>query len=152
MTFFCELIKNLKKIFSMEITYIAQPKITTQDFIDILDKSTLGLRRPLADLEAMKLMFQHGNVYVGAYHGDKLVGLARVMTDFVYTSYLSDLAIDEAYQHQGIGKQLIKEVKKYIPRAKIILLAAPAAEGYYPKIGMTNHGHCYILDSIDELK
>jgi len=135
----------------MPITYFAQPKITTQDFIDILDKSTLGLRRPLADMEAMQLMFQHGNVYVGAYEGDKLVGLARVMTDFVFTSYLSDLAIDEDYQHQGIGKQLIKEVKNFIPRAKVILLAAPAAEGYYPKIGMKNHGHCYILDSVEEL-
>ena len=136
----------------MAISYIPQPKITCLDFIDILDKSNLGLRRPLADLKAMELMFQYGNVYVGAYDGDKLVGLARVMTDFVFSSYLSDLAIDEAYQHQGIGKQLIKEVKTFIPRAKIILLAAPAAEGYYPKIGMTNHGHCYILDNIDELK
>lgn len=136
----------------MPITYIAQPKITAQDFIDILDKSTLGLRRPLQDLAAMQMMFDYGNVYVGAYDGDKLVGLARVMTDFVFTSYLSDLAIDEAYQHRGIGKQLIIEVKKFLPRAKIILLAAPAAEGYYPKIGMRNHGHCYVLDSVDEIK
>lgn len=136
----------------MPITYLPQPVITLQDFIDILDKSTLGLRRPLADQAAMQLMFQHGNVYVGAYDGDKLVGLARVMTDFVFTSYLSDLAIDEAYQHQGIGKQLIKEVKKYIPNAKVILIAAPAAEGYYPKIGMQKHEHCYVLDRIDELK
>jgi ribosomal protein S18 acetylase RimI-like enzyme len=136
----------------MPITYIAQPKITAQDFIDILDKSTLGLRRPLADKEVMQTMFEHGNVYVGAYDDDKLVGIARVMTDFVYTSYLSDLAIDEAYQHQGIGKQLILEVKKFIPQAKVILLAAPAAEGYYPKIGMRNHGHCYVLDSLDEIK
>ena len=136
----------------MLITYLPQPKITAQDFIDILDKSTLGLRRPLANLEAMQTMFDHGNVYVGAYDGEKLVGLARVMTDFVFTSYLSDLAIDEAYQHQGIGKQLIVEVKKFIPRAKVILLAAPAAEGYYPKIGMRNHGHCYVLDSADEIK
>ena len=136
----------------MPITYFAQPKITSQDFIDILDKSTLGLRGPLADKEAMQTMFENGNVYVGAYDGDKLVGLARVMTDFVYTSYLSDLAIDEAYQHQGIGKQLIIEVKKYIPKAKVILLAAPAAEGYYPKIGMKNHAHCYVLDSVEDIK
>jgi ribosomal protein S18 acetylase RimI-like enzyme len=136
----------------MSIRYIPQPKISVQDFINILEKSTLGLRRPMADKEAMQTMFEHGNVYVGAYDGDKLVGLARVMTDFVYTSYLSDLAVDVAYQHQGIGKQLIIEVKKYIPRAKVILLAAPAAEDYYPKIGMRNHGHCYILDSIDEIK
>ena len=136
----------------MPISYIAQPDITLQDFIDILEKSTLGLRRPLADLAAMQLMFDYGNVYIGAYDGDKLVGLARVMTDFVYTSYLSDLAIDEAYQHQGIGKQLIIEVKKFIPRAKVILLSAPAAEGYYPKIGMQKHEHCYFIDSVDELK
>ena len=128
----------------MSIRYIAQPKITAQDFIDILDKSTLGLRRPLADKEAMQTMFEHGNVYVGAYDGDKLVGLARVMTDFVYTSYLSDLAVDEAYQHQGIGKQLILEVKKFIPRAKVIVLAAPAAERYHPKIRRKNHGKCQL--------
>jgi ribosomal protein S18 acetylase RimI-like enzyme len=136
----------------MPISYIAQPEITLQDFIHILDKSTLGMRRPLADLAAMQLMFECGNVYVGAYDGIKLVGLARVMTDFVFTSYLSDLAIDVDYQHQGIGKQLIIEVKNFIPRAKIILLAAPAAETYYPKIGMQKHGHCYVLDSIEELK
>jgi ribosomal protein S18 acetylase RimI-like enzyme len=136
----------------MPISYIAQPEITLQDFIHILDKSTLGLRRPLADLVAMELMFQHGNVYVGAYDGSKLVGLARVMTDFVFTSYLSDLAIDVDYQHKGIGKQLIIEVKNFIPRAKIILLAAPAAEAYYPKIGMQKHEHCYFIDSVEELK
>jgi len=136
----------------MPISYIAQPEITLQDFIHILDKSTLGLRRPLADLAAMQLMFQHGNVYVGAYDGSKLVGLARVMTDFVFTSYLSDLAIDVDYQHKGIGKQLIIEVKNFIPRAKIILLAAPAAEAYYPKIGMQKHEHCYFIDSVEELK
>ena len=136
----------------MPISYIAQPEITLQDFIHILDKSTLGMRRPLADLAAMQLMFECGNVYVGAYDGIKLVGLARVMTDFVFTSYLSDLAIDVDYQHQGIGKQLIIEVKNFIPRAKIILLAAPAAETYYPKIGMQKHEHSYFIDSVEELK
>lgn len=136
----------------MPITYIAQPEITSTDFITILKKSTLGLRRPLTDLVAMQTMFDYGNVYVGAYDEGKLVGLARVMTDFVFTSYLSDLAIDEAYQHQGIGKQLIKEVKKYLPNAKVILIAAPAAEGYYPKIGMQKHEHCYVLDRMEELK
>jgi ribosomal protein S18 acetylase RimI-like enzyme len=136
----------------MTIRYIPQPKISVQDFVEILEKSTLGLRRPLQDLAAMQTMFDHGNVYVGAYDDDKLVGLARVMTDFVYTSYLSDLAVDMDYQHQGIGRQLIIEVKKFIPRAKVILLAAPAAEGYYPKIGMRKHSHCYVLDDVDEIK
>lgn len=135
----------------MAITYQVHPEITTQDFIDILNRSTLGERRPVHDLEAMETMFQYGNVYVGAFDGTQLVGLARVMTDFVFTSYLSDLAVDEAYQNRGIGKRLIQEVQRAIPKAKIILLAAPAAEGYYPKIGMNHHAHCYQLAPGDDL-
>ena len=151
MTFFCEIITDPKKYFQMPITYTIQPKISVHDFIDILDRSTLGLRRPLADVEAMQTMFDFGNVYIGAYDGEKLVGLARVMTDFVFTSYVSDLAVDENYQHQGLGKQLLIEAKNYLPRAKLILLAAPAAEGYYPKIGMQKHEHCYYVNSVEEL-
>jgi GNAT superfamily N-acetyltransferase len=133
------------------ITYQLNPPLTTADFIDILHRSTLGTRRPLHDLEAMEQMFQYGNVYVGAFYQDRLVGLARLMTDFVYTSYLSDLAVDEAYQKQGIGKQLIREAQKATPKAKIILVSAPAAEGYYPKIGMIHHAHCYTLAPTESL-
>ncbi len=135
----------------MPISYIVNPPLKTADFIDILQRSTLGQRRPLHDKEAMEMMFQHGNCYVAAYDGLSLVGIARLMTDFVYTSYLSDLAVDEQYQHQGIGKRLIQEVQKAIPKAKIILISAPAAEAYYPKIGMKHHAHCYQLAPGDEL-
>jgi GNAT superfamily N-acetyltransferase len=132
----------------MSINYQVNPTISVHDLIDILHKSTLGLRRPLADLEAMESMLAHANYYIGAYENGQLVGLARAMTDFVYTTYLADLAVDEKYQHQGIGKELIKILKINIPRAKLILLAAPAAEAYYPKIGMQNHPHCYYIDDV----
>ena len=135
----------------MSINYQVNPEISVHDLIDILHKSTLGLRRPLADLEAMESMLAHANYYIGAYENGNLVGLARVMTDFVYTTYLADLAVDEKYQHQGIGKELIKMLKINIPKAKLILLAAPAAEAYYPKIGMQNHPHCYYIDDVTNI-
>ena len=135
----------------MSINYQVNPEISVHDLIDILHKSTLGLRRPLADLEAMESMLAHANYYIGAYENGNLVGLARVMTDFVYTTYLADLAVDEKYQHQGIGKELIKILKINIPKAKLILLAAPAAEAYYPKIGMQKHPHCYYIDDVTNI-
>ena len=135
----------------MAINYQVNPTISVHDLIDILKKSTLGLRRPLADLEAMESMLAHANYYIGAYENGQLVGLARAMTDFVYTTYLADLAVDEKYQHQGIGKELIKILKINIPRAKLILLAAPAAEAYYPKIGMQNHPQCYFINEVEEI-
>ena len=135
----------------MSINYQVNPEISVHDLIDILHKSTLGLRRPLADLEAMESMLAHANYYIGAYENGNLVGLARAMTDFVYTTYLADLAVDEKYQHQGIGKELIKILKINIPKAKLILLAAPAAEAYYPKIGMQNHPNCYFIDDVTNI-
>ena len=136
---------------SIQIIYQINPEISVHDLIDILRKSTLGLRRPLADLDAMENMLAHANYYIGAYENGNLVGLARAMTDFVYTTYLADLAVDEKYQHQGIGKELIKMLKRNIPKAKLILLAAPAAEAYYPKIGMKNHPHCYFINEVEEI-
>ena len=127
----------------MAIEYRINPNLSLTDFINILDKSTLGERRPLHDLEAMQLMLDHANAYIGAYDGEKLVGLARAMTDFSYTTYLADLAVDESYQHQGIGKALIDHLKTHTPNAKIILVAAPKAMDYYPKIGMVERRGCY---------
>jgi GNAT superfamily N-acetyltransferase len=148
---FLNLLFNSDKNYSMPITYQVNPRISVHDLIDILQKSTLGLRRPLADLEAMESMLAHANYYIGAYENGNLVGLARAMTDFVFTTYLADLAVDEKYQHQGIGKELIRILKINIPKAKLILLAAPAAEAYYPKIGMQNHPHCYFIDQEREI-
>jgi len=129
----------------MNIRYESNPQLSVDDFINVLAKSTLGLRRPLDNREDMQTMLDLGNYYICAYDGDRLVGLARGMTDFVYTTYLSDLAVDEEYQNLGIGKTLLFKMKKEIPKAKLILLAAPAAETYYPKIGLERHPHCYYI-------
>ncbi|MHA8072251.1 GNAT family N-acetyltransferase [Aquirufa ecclesiirivi] len=136
----------------MVISYKENPSLSVEDFMEILEKSTLGQRRPMQDVAAMQLMLDNANVYVGAYDGDKLVGLARGMTDFVFTTYLADLAVDEAYQHHGIGKQLLKKVKNMHPRAKLILLAAPAAQEYYPKIGMQKHDYCFFINDVQEIQ
>jgi predicted N-acetyltransferase YhbS len=70
----------------------------------------------------------------------------------VYCSYLSDLAVDVSYQRQGIGVELIRRTKLLAPQAKLILLAAPAAIEYYPRIGMKRHEFCYYLDDAEQLK
>lgn len=91
-------------------------------------------------------MLRHANLVCTAWDGEKLVGVARSLTDFEFCCYLSDLAVDENYQKQGIGKQLIALTKSKLGNAaKIILLAAPKAEAYYPKIGFEAHRSAWIL-------
>ena len=118
----------------------------------VLLNSTLGKRRPVNEPEKLQKMLEHGNLIVTARENNRLVGVSRSLTDFVFCTYLSDLAVDEQYQKRGIGKELIKQTKLAAPEAKLILLAAPAAIRYYPKIGMIRHDYCFYLDELNNLK
>jgi len=135
-----------------DIIYKIESHLDPSEFIDVLNRSTLGERRPVDDFSRIKKMCENANLIVTARFNGNLIGVARSITDFVYCTYLSDLAVDEAYQKKGIGKRLIEETKKQTPLAKLILLSAPSAVDYYPKIGMKKHNHCFILDDINELK
>jgi len=133
------------------ITYQIEKELSVEEFTEVLVKSTLGERRPISEPDRIAKMLEHGNLIITARHNGKLVGVARSLTDFSYCTYLSDLAIDEKYQKQGIGKELIKLTKKETPKAKLILLAAPKAVNYYPKIGMKRCEQCYVLNDINEI-
>jgi GNAT superfamily N-acetyltransferase len=128
----------------MKIEYRNDRPLTTSQFIDILRRSTLALRRPVDNPGRIEKMLKHANVLITAWEGDRLVGVSRALTDFAYCCYLSDLAVDEAYQRRGIGKRLIEETHNTAGReVRLILLAAPAAVDYYPKVGLQKFPNCY---------
>ena len=131
---------------------ILEKNLDAAEFIEVLVNSNLAERRPVEDEQRINSMCNNANLIVTARLNGKLIGVARSVTDFVYCTYLSDLAVDIEYQKKGVGKKLIEETKKITPQAKLILLSAPAAIDFYPKIGMTKHNYCYTLDDIRELK
>ena len=135
-----------------EIIYTSEKSLDVSEFIEVLKNSTLAERRPVDNEQRISSMCNNANLIVTARLDGKLIGVARSITDFVYCTYLSDLAVDIKHQKKGVGKRLIEETKKITPQAKLILLSAPAAVDYYPKIGMTKHNHCYYVDDISELK
>lgn len=134
-----------------EIIYQREQALDPQEFIDVLKRSTLAERRPVDDMARIQEMCEKGNLIVTARLNGKLVGVARSLSDFAFCTYMSDLAVDEAYQRMGIGIRLIKETKLHTPKAKLILLAAPAAVNYYPKTGMTKFEHCFLLADVNDL-
>jgi len=130
----------------MNIRYEHARRISESEFVDLLQRSTLAARRPVEDAGSIQAMLAQANLLCTAWDGDKLVGLARSLTDFQFCCYLSDLAVDEAYQKQGIGRELIRLTRSKLGRkAFIIQLAAPKAEGYYPKLGFEAHHSAWIL-------
>lgn len=133
------------------ITYQQEPNLSSKEFIEVLNNSSLGKRRPVNEPERIANMLKHGNLIITARDNQKLIGVARSLTDFAFCTYLSDLAVDSAYQKKGIGKELIRQTKLSALQAKLILLAAPKAVHYYPHIGMKRHEYCYYIDDANEL-
>lgn len=130
----------------VNIRYETSRRLKADEFIDLLKRSTLAERRPVDDRKCIDAMLLNANLICTAWDGEKLVGVARSVTDFEYCCYLSDLAVDEQYQKQGIGKELIRVTQSKLGgRAKIILLAAPKAEEYYLKIGFEPNRSAWIL-------
>jgi predicted N-acetyltransferase YhbS len=135
----------------MMIDYQIEEKLTIEEFKEVLVRSTLGERRPIDAPERLEKMLEHGNLIVTARENGKLIGIARSLTDFLYCTYLSDLAVDETYQKMGIGTELIRQTKLATPQATLILLSAPKAVTYYPKIGLTQFEQCYLLKDVNDL-
>jgi ribosomal protein S18 acetylase RimI-like enzyme len=125
------------------ITYQSESGLNAAEFRTILIASTLGERRPVEDLARLEKMLLHADLILTARKGGKLIGIARSVSDHCYCTYLSDLAVHRDYQNLGIGKMLVKKTKAAFPQANLILLSAPKAIAYYPKIGMKKHENCY---------
>ena len=132
----------------VNIEYALEPGLGVDEFIAVLRRSTLAERRPVDDTQTMAGMLKHADVIVTARDSERLlVGVSRAITDFNYCTYLSDLAVDEAFQRQGIGRELIRRTHLAAGlKTNLILLAAPKAETYYPHIGMLHHNSCWRLE------
>ena len=126
------------------IVYAQDRRITPEQLADVFTRS--GIQRPVDDLARMEKMLQHGNLLITAWDGESLIGVARALTDFAFCCYLSDLAVDREYQHRGIGQALIEQVRSAIGQdSMLLLLAAPGAMAYYPKVGFEAVANGWII-------
>ncbi len=133
---------------SNAIGYALEPDLTAAEFVDVLVRSTLAERRPIGEPETIAGMLTHADLIVTARtSAGLLIGVSRGITDFSYCTYLSDLAVDVAFQGQGIGRELIRRTHDAAGlNTSLILLAAPKAQSYYPHLGMRRHESCWLID------
>lgn len=118
------------------------PKIS--EIIEVYNSSKI--KRPTEDIKRIAKMYANSNLIITAWSNNQLVGISRSLTDFCYACYLSDLAIKDEYQNQGVGKQLIELIRKEIGKeTALILLSAPFAMEYYPKVGFEKVENGFII-------
>ncbi len=120
-------------------------ELNLDEVLGVYRDSGLGDRRPIDDRERFAAMLRNANLILCARVAGRLVGIARSVSDFSYATYLSDLAVSREHQRSGIGRALIEATRQQAPQARLILLAAPAAAGYYPHIGFRQHPSAWTI-------
>ena len=134
------------------IEYRRGNELDLEQVIELYHASTLGARRPADDRARMRDMLAHANLVFSAWDGPLLVGISRTLADFAYVAYLADLAVRESHQRQGIGRELIRLTRDALhPQATLVLLSAPAAVDYYPRVGMSRHPQAFVLKPGDPI-
>ena len=129
-----------------EIAYRYDAEISVESAIELYNASGLGERRPVDSPEIFSDMLRNANLTVTAWDGSLLIGISRTLTDFSYVGYLSDLAVRRSHQKMGIGIELIQKTREKMgPRSMLVLLSAPQAVEYYPRIGFTQHPSAWVL-------
>jgi predicted N-acetyltransferase YhbS len=126
------------------ITYSEDKHQDAKDVANVFKES--GINRPYEDIERIQRMIDNSDVVISAWVDGKMIGIARALTDFSYCCYLSDLAVDVKYQKHGVGKELVKLVQAKIgDECALILLSAPGALEYYPKIGFDRIDNAFVI-------
>lgn len=80
----------------------------------------------------------HGSdTVVSAWQGGRLVGLASALDDGTLTAYLHYLLVRPEFRGQGIGTELLRQMKsRYAGYLYLILIAEEAGlVGYYHRLG-----------------
>ena len=126
------------------ITYSEDNSLQASDVAQVFKQS--GIKRPADDLPRIQRMIDNADLIISAWHEDKMVGIARAITDFSYCCYLSDLAVDRNYQKHGIGSELVKRIQEKIgDECSLVLLSAPGAVEYYPRLGFEKADKAFVI-------
>jgi len=129
-----------------KIERVAGADLDVAEVLGVYASSGLGDRRPVGDRARFAAMLANANLVMTCRIGGTLVGIARSVSDFSYVTYLSDIAVAKEFQRSGIGRALIDATRREAPAAKIVLLSAPAAAEYYPRIGFDRHPSAWVLN------
>ena len=76
---------------TLHFTY--EKPIINDDLLSLYDISFIESPRPTQDKEKIVTMFDHASIVTCAYDQNKLIGVCRALSDFTYSTYISDLAV-----------------------------------------------------------
>lgn len=116
-------------------------ELTEFDFREILPLyAAVGWTNYTDRPEMLRQAFRHSLLVLGAYEGDKLVGLLRAVGDGFSVVLLQDLMVLPDHQRRGIGTKLVWALMERYPEVYQMQLFTddtPKTTAFYQSLGFT---------------
>lgn len=125
----------------MEKIDIREERLAPEEYIDFLKRTDLGSQYPKERFEErIAALVKNATVSLAARNEvGLLVGVLLGLTDYAYWLYVTDLGVDRAYGHRGIGRRLMQTAHELAGGEKeiaVYLVANDKAVSFYEKLGM----------------
>ena len=118
------------------VTFSETTDLDAAQLLRLFHQAPWAKNRTLKDA---KVMLDHSDVVLCAWDGERLVGFGRVLTDFVYRATIWDVIVDQAYQKQGIGTELVQRILHHPRLNKVELFwLCTRRPGFYEKLGFSS--------------
>ncbi len=98
---------------------------------------SVGMHRELTDLGKLAELVRNTMYVVSAWHGERLVGFARAVSDGVRNAYISTVAVLPPYQRRGIGREMIGRLLAGRDHLTFVLHARHEVHSFYAHHGFT---------------
>ena len=111
--------------------------------------ATLYRRAPLnrrtTRVQDLWTMYENSSLVLSAWHEDRLIGIARVLSDGIEIAFLCDLAVEPDVQRLGVGKQLLQMVQERTKGCHLMLKDSQIGSNYYANAGFEKLENAWVV-------
>ena len=120
----------------MTITFSDRKDVDPDQLVMLYRQAPWAVGRSAQDSHAMLLAT---DLTITAWDGYRLVGFGRVLTDYVYRASIWDVIVDEQYQGQDIGSEIVQRILHHpsLKRVELFWLCTRDKQAFYEKLGFS---------------
>lgn len=121
---------------AIKVTFRDEGEIDPETLVGLYQQAPWAKGRTVADA---RTMLRHTDVVVTAWDATKLIGFGRVLTDYVYRASIWDVIVDNRYQRQGVGSEIVRRILHHPRLARVDLFwLCTRMPGFYERLGFSS--------------
>lgn len=129
------------------IKYQVEQTLPLGELQDLWIAASFTNGMPEAQWEQLDRLIENSTFSVTARESGTLIGLVRILTDYIDLCQIADILVAETHQRQGVGTELLsRAIERLDSGTGIFVHAADDAKPFYERFGFARSDDVFRLD------